>query len=200
MAGPELIMLGAAAGALTSPKDPLTGAMLGGMAGATGGALMGGAAPAGAALGSTGATAAGTASLTAPTMAGYGFAPTTAGLSANTAGLTAPTMTGLGLAPTSAGMTAGTAALQTSPGMIAPSLGSAAAPGFGQQALNFMNQNPTLTNQGFNLANNMMQEQPTQYAPPGQVSRGGPIQANDYMSLLAPQQNPVIMPQRLSLI
>jgi hypothetical protein len=197
MGGTELMMLGAAAGALTNPKDPLTSAMLGGMAGAAGGALMGPAAVP-AALGSTGATAAGTASLTSPTMAaGYGLVPATT----SATGLTAPAMTsGLGFMPANVGMTAGTAALQAPSTMIAPSLGTAAAPGFGQQALNFMNQNPVLTNQGFNLANNMMQEEPTQYAPPGQVSRGGPIQANDYMSLLAPQQSPVIMPQRLSLI
>jgi len=191
MADPvTLAMVGAAAGAAFSPDDPIAGAMMGGAAGFGGGAMLGGAG---------GAAAAGS-GLAAPGMAGVGLAPAGAGLSAGTAGLTAPAMTGLGLAPTGAGMTAGTAALQASPGMIAPSLGAAAAPSFGQQTLSFMRQNPNLTNQGFNTVNNMMQEQPTQYAPPGQVSRGGPIQANDYMSLLAPQQNPVIMPQRLSLI
>ena len=158
MADPvSLAMVGAAAGAAMSPKDPLTGAMMGGAAGFGGGAMLGGAG------GAAGATAAGSAAVPAGTY------------------------TGLGMAGSQAGGAAGAAAAGT-------------APGFGQQTLNFMNQNPTLTNQGFNLANNMMQEQPTQYAPPGQVSRGGPIQANDYMSLLAPQQNPVIMPQRLSLI
>lgn len=190
MADPvTLAMAGAAAGAAMSPKDPLMGAMMGGAAGFGGGALMG----------AGGAAAAGS-GLAAPSMAGVGLAPAGAGLSAGTAGLTAPAMTGLGLAPAGAGMTAGAAALQASPGMIAPSVGAAAAPSFGQQALTFMNQNPTLTNQGFGLANQMMQQEQPQYAPPGQVSRGGQIQANDYMSLLAPQQSPVIMPQRLSLI
>ena len=192
MADPvTLAMVGAAAGAAFSPDDPIAGAMMGGAAGFGGGALLG--------AGAGGAAAAGS-GLAAPGMAGVGLAPAGAGLSAGTAGLTAPAMTGFGLAPAGAGMTAGTAALQASPGMIAPSLGAAAAPSFGQQTLSFMRQNPNLTNQGFNTVNNMMQEQPTQFAPPGQVSRGGQIQANDYMSLLAPQQNPVIMPQRLSLI
>ena len=193
-----MAMVGAAAGAAMSPDDPLKGAMLGGAAGFGGGALMGAGAGAAGAAGATGATTAGTASLTAPTMAaGYGLVPATTGAT----GLTAPAMgAGLGFAPASAGMTAGTAALQASPGMIAPSLGAAAAPSFGQQTLSFMRQNPNLTNQGFNTVNNMMQEPQQQFAPPGQVSRGGQIQANDYMSLLAPQQSPVIMPQRLSLI
>ena len=190
MADPVTLAIGGAAlGAMTSPKDPLMGAMMGGAAGFGGGAL----------LGAGGAAAAGS-GLAAPGMVGVGLAPAGAGLSAGTAGLTAPAMTGLGLAPAGAGMTAGTAALQASPGMIAPSLGAAAAPSFGQQTLSFMRQNPNLTNQGFNTVNNMMQEPQQQFAPPGQVSRGGPIQANDYMSLLAPQQSPVIMPQRLSLI
>lgn len=157
MADPvTLAMAGAAAGAALSPKDPLTGAMMGGAAGFGGGALMGPAAAGGAAASGAAAVPAGT-------------------------------YTGLGMAGSQAGGAAGAAAAGT-------------APGFGQQALTFMNQNPVLTNQGFNIANNMMQEPQQQFAPPGQVSRGGPIQANDYMSLLAPQQSPVIMPQRLSLI
>lgn len=192
MADPvTLAMAGAAAGAALSPKDPLTGAMMGGAAGFGGGALMGPAA-AGGAVGT--GIGAGGASL-----------PGVMGAANTAAGAAAGTALPIGFTTNAALPSMIPGAAQTAFGSLAPTAGGvigggAAAPGFGQQALNFMNQNPTLTNQGFNLANNMMQEEPTQYAPPGQVSRGGPIQANDYMSLLAPQQSPVIMPQRLSLI
>lgn len=63
----------------------------------------------------------------------------------------------------------------------------------------FMNQNPVTSQIGFSLANQMLQPSPVSFAQPGQVSRGQ-IQPMDYMSLLNPQQQQVIMPATPSLI
>lgn len=63
----------------------------------------------------------------------------------------------------------------------------------------FMNQNPVTSQIGFSLANQMLQPSQVSFAQPGQVSRGQ-IQPMDYMSLLNPQQQQVIMPATPSLI
>lgn len=63
----------------------------------------------------------------------------------------------------------------------------------------FMNQNPTTSQIGFSLAKDLLQPSPVSFASPGQVQRGQ-IQPMDYMSLLNPQQQQVIMPATPSLI
>ena len=63
----------------------------------------------------------------------------------------------------------------------------------------FMNQNPMLSKVGLDLASSMMQQPQARFAQPGQVSRGQ-IQPMDYMSLLNPQQQQVLMPATPSLI
>ncbi len=63
----------------------------------------------------------------------------------------------------------------------------------------FMNENPTTSQIGFSLAKDLLQPSPVSFASPGQVQRGQ-IQPMDYMSLLNPQQQQVIMPATPSLI
>lgn len=190
MADPVTLAIGGAAlGAVASPKDPLMGALMGGAAGFGGGALMG--------AGAGGAAAAGTG-----IGAGGASLPGVMGAGNTLAGAAAGTALPVGFTTNAAIPSMIPGAAQTAFGSIAPAAGgiTSAAPSFGQQALSFMKQNPSLTNKGIDAASGMMQQPQQQFAPPGQVSRGGQIQANDYMSLLAPQQSPVIMPQRLSLI
>jgi hypothetical protein len=68
------------------------------------------------------------------------------------------------------------------------------------QANKFMNQNPVTTQLGMKAAGSLMpQQQPINYAPSGQISRGQ-IQPMDYMSLLNPQQQSVLRPQPISLL
>jgi hypothetical protein len=64
----------------------------------------------------------------------------------------------------------------------------------------FLNQNPIASQTGINLAQNAFApEQQMAQAPAGQISRGQ-IQGGDYMSLLNPQQSPVLRPQPISLL
>jgi len=68
-------------------------------------------------------------------------------------------------------------------------------------ALNtFMNQNPTTSKIGMQLAESAFApDQQMQMAPQGQI-RQGQIQPMDYMSLLNPQQQSVIRPPQISLL
>ena len=64
----------------------------------------------------------------------------------------------------------------------------------------FMNANPVTSQIGFGLAKDLMTPPPPpQYAPAGQIQRGG-IQPVDYMSLLNPQNQTVMRPQPISLL
>jgi len=63
----------------------------------------------------------------------------------------------------------------------------------------FMNQNPVSTQMGMQLAKSLLQEEPIQYAPSGQINRGQ-ITPMDYMSLLNPQNQTVIRPPQISLL
>jgi len=63
----------------------------------------------------------------------------------------------------------------------------------------FAQQNPYLTQMAGQTAEQMMQQPQAQFAPAGQVNRGQ-VQANDYMSLLNPQQSTVLRPQPISLL
>lgn len=101
----SLAVIGAATGAIASPRDPLKGALLGGAAGFTGGSLL--AAPSAAAVSGAAGVAApsavmgGGTGLVAPasmTASGLGLAPAAAGMGGGT-GLvasTAPTVAGMG--------------------------------------------------------------------------------------------------------
>ena len=65
----------------------------------------------------------------------------------------------------------------------------------------YMNQNPFTAQAGMSLAKSAFEpEQPTPYAPAGQISRGQSAPPMDYMSLLNPQNQTVIRPQQISLL
>lgn len=63
----------------------------------------------------------------------------------------------------------------------------------------FLNQNPVSTQMGMQLAKSLLQEEPVQYAPSGQIQRGQ-VSQSDYMSLLNPQNQTVIRPPQISLL
>ena len=63
----------------------------------------------------------------------------------------------------------------------------------------FMNANPVTSQIGFGLAKDALTPEQPQYAPAGQIQRGG-IQPVDYMSLLNPQGQSVMRPQPISLL
>ncbi len=170
------MMIGAALGGGTSAlrgKDPIKGALIGGLTGAAGGAFM----PA-AGAGTGGGFAGG----------GYG--------SIGTAGQTAG-------AASSGGLFGGTGGISNMfSGMGGNMTMPSTFTGIGKDisAVNtFMNQNPTTSQIGFGLAKDLMAQDPVQMAPQGQVNRSA-IQPMDYMSLLNPQQSTVIRPATPSLI
>jgi hypothetical protein len=66
-------------------------------------------------------------------------------------------------------------------------------------ANSFLNANPITSQIGFGLAKNALTPEQPQYAPAGQIKRGG-IQPVDYMSLLNPQGQSVMRPQPISLL
>jgi hypothetical protein len=172
MGNPMLVgmAIGAGAGALTS-KDPLKGALMGGAMGAGAGGL------GGAMIGAGGA--------------GAGGAFGAGGLgSVGTSGFTA--------LPSASGATTGSSLGGMFSNMSMPST----ITGIGKDisAVNtFMNQNPTTSQIGMGLAKDLLQQDPTQMAPAGQIQRG-PIGQVDYMSLLNPQNQTVIRPQQISLL
>jgi hypothetical protein len=63
----------------------------------------------------------------------------------------------------------------------------------------YAQQNPVLTQMAMQSAQQAMQQPEAQFAPAGQV-RSGEIKSNDYSSLLNPQQDTVLRPQRISLL
>lgn len=129
--------------------------------------------------------------------------PVTAGLAAEAA-LGGTGMVSAGALP---GVVGGMGALAPAVNPVSASLFSGMAmpatiTGIGKDlalANTFMNQNPITSQIGFGLAKDLLQPSPVSFASPGQVQRGQ-IQPMDYMSLLNPQQQQVIMPATPSLI
>jgi len=191
MSGFEPILIGAALGGASSAamgKNPIQGALLGGLGGGVMGAAsaMGGAA-AGTGIGAGGAAIPGV----------MGAVPATT------------------VAPSIAGSALGSGfSSSVMPNIAASSIGgasiplAAAAPAtFGSTLANIpsaisqgVSSNPNLAMAGLNAAQGMMQQQPVQYAPAGQVNRGQQMPQSDYMSLLNPQQSSVLRPQPISLL
>lgn len=63
----------------------------------------------------------------------------------------------------------------------------------------YAQQNPVLTQMAMQSAQQALQQPQAQFAPAGQISRSQ-IQGGDYASLLNPQQDTVLRPQRISLL
>lgn len=202
-----MAVIGGGLGAMMNKKDPLKGALLGAAGGYGGGALMG--------AGGFGATQ----------VAGTGSALTGAGAStgantmfANAAGVNPTTVIGASQAAP-AGIFASpakyTASLNvpversfgTLESIFNPNIQSSSmAPSFMEQVGSgasqvgqYAQQNPVLTNQALGYAQQAMQQPPEQPLAPGQINRGQ-IQGGDYASLLNPQQDTVLRPQRISLL
>jgi hypothetical protein len=165
------MLLGSAIGGLTNRKNPLQGALMGGMLGGAGGAFMSGAGGLSSLLPSMGSAATPTASsllAAAPTAA----APTVAGF---TSQAVTPAMSTIFANPTSA---IGSSAIGGGPttglinSSIAPSFMESMGQGF-QGIGNYAQQNPNLTRMGMQSAQQMMQQPEAQFAPAGQIQRGG---------------------------
>jgi hypothetical protein len=224
MADPiTMAVVGGSIGAMTNKKDPLKGALLGAAGGYGGGALMGaGGFGAGASSGVLPSALSGSttvASSTLPVGAAQAFTtgPTAAMQAAN---LTTGPSGVLGVEAAKSGLFGGatpltntamqgqglaqTGAMQRSlslgmPGVEASSLYEPTFMDRVSQVGQYAQQNPQLTNQAMQSAQQSMRQPQAQFAPAGQVNRGQ-IQGGDYMSLLNPQQGSVLRPQPISLL
>ena len=143
-----MAMIGAGVGAITNPRKPLQGALLGGALGGFGGAAMGA------------GNAAATATMTGATMpAGTGVAAGTA-LPAQGAGIFAtPTMPTYAATGGSTGLIGSTTATPT----IMDRLGAVGS---------FAKENPMALNMGLQSANSLLAQQPPTVATPPGLMRG----------------------------
>jgi hypothetical protein len=162
-----MAIVGGSIGAMSNSKDPLKGALLGAAGGYGGATLMGaGGLTAGAGSGLTGAGASNAANTMFANAAGVNSVA--AGQSAN---LLAPSAInfskGIGSSIYQAPMLGG----GPTTGMVPSSL--ATPPGFLEQIGNYAQQNPNLTRMGLESAQQMMQQPQAQFAPAGQIQRGG---------------------------
>jgi hypothetical protein len=196
------MLIGSAIGGLTNRKNPLQGALLGGVLGGAGGAFMSGAGGLSSLLPSLGGAAAPTAagSLTGAVIpatgggfAGGGFGSIGAAPAFNPAAIFANPTAAIGTSAIGGGPTTGMI-----PSSMAPSLMENIGSGL-EGVGKYATQNQTLTNQALQSAQQMMQQPEPQFAPVGQV-KSGQIQGGDYMSLLNPQQGTVLRPQPISLL
>jgi len=202
MADPvTMAVVGGSVGAMMSPKDPLKGALLGAAGGYGGGALMGaGGLGASASSGVLPSALSGSTTINAAApIAGQAFVNP-----AVTAMTTGPSGA-IGVEAAKTGLFAGSPVTTpfvssgTSTGMIPSSLYEPTFMDRIGSVGKYAQQNPTLSKMAMDSAQQMMQQPQVQMAPAGQVNRGQ-VQANDYMSLLNPQQGTVIRPQPISLL
>jgi hypothetical protein len=186
------ILIGSALGAVTNPKNPLQGALLGGVMGGVGGSFMGGAMNAGNAAATTAMTGANPAVMGT---AGMGVAPMTAGATYNAA---APGMVanfGNATMPTYAatGGTTGLIGSSTAPLTMAERFsGGVNALKSDIGALNtFANQNPVATQVGLSTARDIMAPKPPPPVQPPGLIRGNPIQQQQEseLAMAMPQIN-----------
>ena len=203
------ILIGSAIGGLTNRKNPLQGALLGGALGGAGAAFM----PTGG-LSSVFGSFADDAAASVLTGANASTGANT--MFANAAGVNPGTVMGASqAAPVFASPAQYTASLNvpadrpfsTFESIFNPNIESSSmAPSFMEQVGSgasqigkYAQQNPTLTNQALGYAQQAMQQPPEQPLAPGQINRSQ-IQGGDYASLLNPQQDTVLRPQRISLL
>lgn len=210
MSGFEPILIGAALGGASSAamgKNPIQGALLGGLGGGVMGAAsaMGGAA-AGTGIGAGGAAIPGVMGAVPASVVTPGIASSVFG-GATGMGATGALPGIMGSLPTSLGSTVMPNIAASSIGGASIPLAAAAPSTFGSTLANIpsaisqgVSSNPNLAMAGLNTAKEMMQQQPVQFAPAGQVNRGQQMPQSDYMSLLNPQQSSVLRPQPISLL
>jgi hypothetical protein len=216
-----MAIIGGSVGAMSNSKDPLKGALLGAAGGYGGATLMGAGGLAGSSgvlpsalsgstttLGSTLPAGAAQAFTTGPTAAMQAANLTTGpsgvlgveaaktGLFGGATPLTNTAMQGQGLAQTGAMQRSLSLGM---PGVEASSLYEPTFMDRVGQVGKYAQQNPQLTNQAMQSAQQAMRQPEAQFAPAGQINRGQ-IQPMDYMSLLNPQQGTVLRPQPISLL
>lgn len=199
------MLIGSAIGAVSS-KNPLQGALLGGALGGAGGAFMGqgGLSSMFGSFADDAATGILPSALSGSTTTAVNPALVTGSLPS-----AAPSIayqTPLGVEGMKTGLFSGGMANPapfvssgTSTGMIPSSLYEPTMMDRFADVGKYAQSNPTLTAMGLQSAQQMMQQEQPQFAPAGQVSRGE-IKSNDYSSLLNPQQDTVLRPQRISLL
>jgi hypothetical protein len=167
-----MAMIGAGVGAITNPKKPLQGALLGGALGGFGGAAMGaGNAAATATMTGASAVPAGAATTITPMTAGATFNPAAGGTIANFATPTMPTYAATG------GSTGLIPSITATPTMMDR---LRAVGQFGRE-------NPMVGQVGFSALKDIMQPQPMAAPTPG-LLRGTPSQEQ-------PPQYAMAMPQ-----
>lgn len=174
MSGMEPILIGSALGAVTNRRNPLAGALMGGVLGGVGGAAMGGFKAAGSAGTAGLAGGGGSGMFTAGTQVANPATYFTAG---------APAAAGSLQAGGNAVMNVGQTAIGTSPTFMEQMRG-----GF-QGITNFAKENPFAMSTGLNAAKELYgQQQPMAAAVPQGLLRGTP-------SPEQPQQYAMAMPQ-----
>jgi len=163
-----MAMIGAGVGAVTNPRKPLQGALLGGALGGFGGAAMG--------AGNAAATATMTGASAVPAGAATTITPMTAGATFNPAA-------GIFANPTNPVY----AATGGSTGLI----GSTTAPVTMMDRLKamgtFNQQNPMVGQVGSSALQNIMQPQPMAAAVPQGLLRGTPAQEQQQMAMFQPK-------------
>jgi len=196
---PQLLAAaGAGIGALSKPRNPLQGALLGGIAGYTGGTALGLGAPTAASGGGLAMGSGGVTGLTSGTGAGLSTGGSAIGLgTGTTAGLTAaPAVTPLASAVPGASYSLAAAPTMGNYSLVAPSaVTSAPSTSFmdkismsGKNAY----ENPLMTAQAIGATNSLLQpEQMPQSAPvPLQAGRG--VKPYDFVAAMDPYRPSVV--------
>jgi hypothetical protein len=197
---PQLLAAaGAGLGALSKPRNPLQGALLGGIAGYTGGTALGLGAPAAASGGGLTMGASGATGLTSGTGAALNAGANTANAGLYSLGGTGTTA-GLSAAPATAANTIGNYSLAANApvnySLVAPSaVTSAPSTSFMDKiAMSGKNayENPLMTAQAIGATNSLLQpEQMPQSAPvPLQAGRG--VKPYDFVAAMDPYRPSVI--------
>lgn len=199
------MLIGSAIGAVTS-KNPLQGALLGGALGGAGGAFMSGAGGLSSMLPSLGSSATAVPAAAAVNPAAAAVNPatifanptsaiggTTPAAAFNPAAIFANPTSAIG--GTAIGGGPSTGLINAS---IAPTFMENVKSGF-EGLSNYTKENSVLNQMAMQSAQQMMRQQEPKMAPAVPITRGQ-IQGADYMSLLNPQQSPVIRPQPISLL
>jgi hypothetical protein len=196
MGAPLLIpAIGAAAGALMKPNNPLQGALLGAVAGYTGGAALGvggAAGAAGTAAGTAGTAASGaTNSLLASQMAAQPALSYAGGNIANAAASTLPSAASNAAGLSFAGMSPSAANVANTAPSFMDKIGMA-----GKSAY----ENPMMTAQALNATNSLLtpEQMPSAPAMPLQAGRG--VKEYNPMASMDPYRQSVIGGQPISLL
>lgn len=197
---PQLLAAaGAGLGALSKPRNPLQGALLGGIAGYTGGTALGLGAPTAASGGGLTMGASGVTGLTSGTGAALNAGANTANAGLYGLGGTGTTA-GLSAVPATAANTIGNYSLAANApvnySLVAPSaVTSAPSTSFmdkismsGKNAY----ENPLMTAQALGATNSLLQPEPMNQAPAMQLQAGRGVKPYDFVAAMDPYRPSVV--------